>query len=107
MEFEPTAIPDVVVIRPRLSGDGRGHFFESWQEREFAVAGLEGLRDTFAWYVDNGHGGNEVESTLNNKLTRACLCEAGSIIACRLAIVTTAATTAGSLRPPLYPTQGV
>jgi dTDP-4-dehydrorhamnose 3,5-epimerase len=41
MEFEPTAIPDVVLIRPRLFGDARGHFFESWEERRFAAAGLE------------------------------------------------------------------
>ncbi len=41
MEFEPTAIPDVVLIRPRLFGDARGHFFESWEERKFAAAGLK------------------------------------------------------------------
>ena len=41
MEFEPTAIPDVVLIRPRVFGDARGHFFESWEERRFAAAGLE------------------------------------------------------------------
>jgi dTDP-4-dehydrorhamnose 3,5-epimerase len=41
MEFEPTSIPDVVLIRPRLFGDARGHFFESWEERKFAAAGLE------------------------------------------------------------------
>jgi dTDP-4-dehydrorhamnose 3,5-epimerase len=41
MEFEPTAIPDVVLIRPRLFGDARGHCFESWEERKFAAAGLE------------------------------------------------------------------
>jgi dTDP-4-dehydrorhamnose 3,5-epimerase len=41
MEFEPTAIPDVVLIRPRLFGDARGHFYETWEERKFAAAGLE------------------------------------------------------------------
>jgi dTDP-4-dehydrorhamnose 3,5-epimerase len=41
MEFEPTAIPDVVLIRPRVFGDARGHFFESWEERKFAAAGLD------------------------------------------------------------------
>jgi dTDP-4-dehydrorhamnose 3,5-epimerase len=40
-EFEPTSISDVVLIRPRLFGDARGHFFESWEERKFAAAGLE------------------------------------------------------------------
>jgi dTDP-4-dehydrorhamnose 3,5-epimerase len=41
MEFEPTAIADVVLVRPRTFGDARGHFFESWEERKFAAAGLE------------------------------------------------------------------
>src|SRR5215813_6824166 len=41
MEFEPTSIPDVVLIRPRVFADARGHFFESWEERKFAAAGLE------------------------------------------------------------------
>jgi dTDP-4-dehydrorhamnose 3,5-epimerase len=41
MEFERTAIPEVVLIRPRVFGDPRGYFFESWQQREFAAAGIE------------------------------------------------------------------
>jgi dTDP-4-dehydrorhamnose 3,5-epimerase len=41
MDFEPTAIPDVIVIRPRVFGDARGHFFESWEQRKFAAAGLQ------------------------------------------------------------------
>jgi dTDP-4-dehydrorhamnose 3,5-epimerase len=41
MEFEPTVIPEVVLIRPRVFGDARGHFFESWEERKFAAAGLD------------------------------------------------------------------
>ena len=41
MEFEPTAIPEVVLIRPKVFGDPRGYFFESWEERKFAAAGLD------------------------------------------------------------------
>jgi dTDP-4-dehydrorhamnose 3,5-epimerase len=41
MEFKPTAIPDVVLIRPRVLTDARGDFFEFWQERAFAAAGLD------------------------------------------------------------------
>lgn len=41
MEFEPTAIPAVVLIKPRTFGDARGHFFESWERRKFAAAGLD------------------------------------------------------------------
>ncbi|HTV51170.1 MAG TPA: dTDP-4-dehydrorhamnose 3,5-epimerase [Steroidobacteraceae bacterium] len=40
MEFEPTSIPDVVLIRPRVFGDERGFFLESWAETTFAGAGL-------------------------------------------------------------------
>lgn len=41
MEFERTAIPDVVLIRPKVFGDARGFFLESWEERDFAAAGLD------------------------------------------------------------------
>jgi dTDP-4-dehydrorhamnose 3,5-epimerase len=41
VELEPTAIPDVVLIRPKVFGDPRGYFFESWEERKFAAAGLD------------------------------------------------------------------
>jgi len=41
MQFEPTAIPDVVLIRPRIFGDARGFFLESWEARKFAAAGLD------------------------------------------------------------------
>jgi len=41
MQFEPTPIPDVVLIRPRVFGDTRGFFFESWEARKFAAAGLD------------------------------------------------------------------
>jgi len=40
MEFLPTEIPDVILIRPRVFGDSRGFFLESWEERKFAAAGI-------------------------------------------------------------------
>ena len=40
MEFEPTEIPEVVLIRPRIFGDARGFFLESWEEQKFATAGI-------------------------------------------------------------------
>jgi dTDP-4-dehydrorhamnose 3,5-epimerase len=49
MEFEPTEIPDVVLIRPKVFGDARGFFFESWEERKFAAAGLD------AKFVQDNH----------------------------------------------------
>jgi dTDP-4-dehydrorhamnose 3,5-epimerase len=40
MEFTPTRLPEVVLIKPRVFGDARGFFFETWQAQEFAVAGI-------------------------------------------------------------------
>ncbi len=36
----PTAIPDVLLVEPRVFGDERGFFFESWNHRVFAEAGI-------------------------------------------------------------------
>jgi dTDP-4-dehydrorhamnose 3,5-epimerase len=49
MQFERTAIPDVVLVRPRVFGDARGFFFESWEERKFAAAGCD------AKFVQDNH----------------------------------------------------
>lgn len=35
MEVIPTAIGEVLILEPRLFGDARGYFFESYAEREF------------------------------------------------------------------------
>ena len=35
IEVVPTDIPDVVVIRPKIFGDERGYFFESWSKADF------------------------------------------------------------------------
>jgi dTDP-4-dehydrorhamnose 3,5-epimerase len=40
MEFEPTRLPEVVLIKPRVFRDGRGFFFETWQQEKFAAAGI-------------------------------------------------------------------
>jgi dTDP-4-dehydrorhamnose 3,5-epimerase len=36
-----TGIPDLVVIEPKVFGDDRGFFMESWNKRAFADVGLE------------------------------------------------------------------
>ena len=41
MEVIATDIPDVKLIRPRVFGDARGFFLETWNRRTFAAAGLE------------------------------------------------------------------
>jgi dTDP-4-dehydrorhamnose 3,5-epimerase len=40
MKVTPTALPDIVLIEPRVFGDARGSFFESYNRRTFADAGL-------------------------------------------------------------------
>jgi dTDP-4-dehydrorhamnose 3,5-epimerase len=53
MKAIPTAIPEVVVIEPRVFGDARGFFFESWNRRAFAqIAGRD-------WeFVQDNHSGS-------------------------------------------------
>jgi dTDP-4-dehydrorhamnose 3,5-epimerase len=45
----PTALPDVLVVEPRAFGDDRGSFFESWNARAFAAAGID------ATFVQDNH----------------------------------------------------
>jgi dTDP-4-dehydrorhamnose 3,5-epimerase len=40
MEFVPTRVPDVVLVKPRVLGDPRGYFLESWKANAFAAGGL-------------------------------------------------------------------
>jgi len=49
MTFEPLAIPDVILIRPRVFEDSRGYFLESWEERKFAAGGID------ARFVQDNH----------------------------------------------------
>ena len=49
MKVTPTALPDVLVISPSVFGDERGFFFESWNQRVFAAAGLN------ATFVQDNH----------------------------------------------------
>lgn len=41
MQFTPTAIPDVILVEPRVFDEERGFFMETWQARRFAAAGLD------------------------------------------------------------------
>ncbi len=51
MKVLQTEIPGVLVIEPRVHGDARGWFMESWQERRYAEAGLPGrfVQDNLAF----------------------------------------------------------
>jgi dTDP-4-dehydrorhamnose 3,5-epimerase len=41
MNFTLTKIPDVILIEPKVFGDARGFFYESWNERTFRSLGLD------------------------------------------------------------------
>jgi len=49
MKVTPTALPDVRIIEPRVFGDDRGFFFESWNARALAAAGID------AAFVQDNH----------------------------------------------------
>jgi dTDP-4-dehydrorhamnose 3,5-epimerase len=40
MEAIATSIPDVLLIQPKVFGDSRGFFYESWNERDFTRLGI-------------------------------------------------------------------
>ena len=41
MRVTPTEIPDVLIVEPRVFGDARGFFLESWNRRTLAGLGLD------------------------------------------------------------------
>ncbi len=49
MQFQPTTIPDVILITPKVFGDERGFFMETYQTRLFAQAGIQ------AQFVQDNH----------------------------------------------------
>lgn len=49
MQFESTHLPEVVLIKPKVFGDARGYFLETWQEPKFAAAGIH------ARFVQDNH----------------------------------------------------
>jgi dTDP-4-dehydrorhamnose 3,5-epimerase len=49
MKVTPTRLADVLLIEPKVFGDARGFFYESWNEREFEHAGIR------ARFVQDNH----------------------------------------------------
>jgi dTDP-4-dehydrorhamnose 3,5-epimerase len=50
MQIHPTAIPEIMIIEPKVFGDDRGFFFESFNERKFRE-----LTGTSAYFVQDNH----------------------------------------------------
>ena len=53
MKVTPTRLRDVLLIEPKVFGDSRGFFFESWNEKEFDRAGIR------ARFVQDNHSRSE------------------------------------------------
>jgi dTDP-4-dehydrorhamnose 3,5-epimerase len=49
VKVTPTTLPDVLLLEPRVFSDDRGFFFESWNKRALAAAGLD------AEFVQDNH----------------------------------------------------
>lgn len=52
MKVTPTRLSEVLLVEPRVFGDARGFFYESWNEREFERAGIR------ARFVQENHSGS-------------------------------------------------
>ena len=57
MKFQPSKIPDVIVIEPEVYGDERGFFLEFYEAQKFAEAGIK------TDFVQDNHSGS-VQNTL-------------------------------------------
>lgn len=52
MEFFPTSLPDVILIEPKVYGDARGFFMETYQTKRFRSAGITGA------FIQDNHSGS-------------------------------------------------
>ncbi len=53
MEYEHTSIPEVILIHPKVFGDERGFFMETFRVEEFARMGMVGS------FVQDNHSGSQ------------------------------------------------
>ena len=58
MDFIKTKIDGVAIVEPKVFGDHRGFFTESYSKREFEKAGL------FYDFVQDNHSSSTVKGTL-------------------------------------------
>ena len=58
MDFIPTKLDGVYIVEPKVFGDHRGFFMESWSKRAFEEAGL------FYDFVQDNHSYSSVKGTL-------------------------------------------
>jgi len=53
MQFEPSIIPDILIINPQVHGDGRGFFMETYRLEMFSKAGIPYT------FVQDNHSGSK------------------------------------------------
>lgn len=58
MQVKQTELRGAYILEPRVFGDGRGWFMESWSEREFAAQGIR------AHFVQDNHSFSAQKGTL-------------------------------------------
>ena len=54
MKIIPTAIPEVLLLEPKIFGDERGFFFETWNKRTFSGLGIN------AEFVQDNHSKSQM-----------------------------------------------
>jgi len=83
VKLTPTALPDVLLVEPRVFGDGRGFFFESWNKRSLAAAGLDAdfVQDNHSRSVRNVLRGLHYQiEHAQGKLVRVCSGEVFDVV---------------------------
>ncbi|RMF47094.1 MAG: dTDP-4-dehydrorhamnose 3,5-epimerase [Anaerolineae bacterium] len=53
MNFIPTSLPEVIIVEPRVFGDERGFFMETYHQAKFHAAGIT------AEFVQDNHSGSQ------------------------------------------------
>ena len=53
MKFVPTSLTDVMIVEPRVFGDERGFFMETWAEHKFAAGGIH------ATFLQDNHSASQ------------------------------------------------
>lgn len=79
MEVTPLAIPDVLLVAPKVFGDDRGYFFESWQLSRYCGHGVDAgfVQDNFSrsgkgilrgLHLQHPHGQGKLVSVLEGEV---------------------------------------
>ncbi len=106
MDFSPTAIPDVLLVRPKVFQDDRGFFVETYRADAFAAAGVH------AAFVQDNHSGShrgalrglhyQVQHT-QGKLVRVVAGEVFDVMAIGLPVVSWPYIPAADMPMPCWP----